>query len=178
MAPRRAARQPRRASRALWRAARLSGMVSIVMRRNQAIHRRRRNIASCFLLGMLLLRAYVPVGFMPAAGAPFLLQLCPAAGAVPTDMGGDPPMDMSMDPHMDMSVGMAMPAGAIQGSHHHGHFDQCPFGSAPAAGPLSQFLVFEAAALVPTVAPVDFQSAVPSRRLQRAHSPRGPPTLA
>jgi hypothetical protein len=142
------------------------------MRRNQAIHRRRRNIATCFLLGMLLLRAYVPVGFMPADGAPFLLQLCPAAGALPMDMGGDPHMDMSMDPHMEM------PMGASQGSHHHGHFDQCPFGSAPASGPLSQFFIFEAAGFVPSVAVVDFQTAAPSQRLQRAHPPRGPPSFA
>jgi hypothetical protein len=139
-------------------------MVSGVMRPNLSSHRRRRHIATCFLLGMLLLRAYVPVGFMPANGTPFLLQLCPAAG--------DMAMQMALDPHMDMS------AGASQGTHHHNHFEQCPFGSAPAAGPLSQFLAFDAADFVPSFAPADFQSAAPSRRLQRAHPPRGPPTLA
>ena len=132
-------------------------MVSAVMRRNLAINRRRRTIAACFLLGMLLLRAYVPVGFMPAAGSPFLLELCPSVGAVP--------MDMSMDPHMDMSVH----------GHQHGHFDQCPFGSAPAAGPLSQFVAFDAAGPRPSFLTVAFQSAIPSQRLQRAHPPRGPP---
>jgi hypothetical protein len=131
---------------------------------------------------MLLLRAYVPVGFMPASGAPFLLQLCPAAGALPMGMVMDAPMAMSMDPPMDMSMPMDMPmpkgmhvsAGTHPG-HQHSHFDQCPFGSAPAAGPLSQFLVFEPAGLAPSFVPVDFQSARPGQRLQRAHPPRGPP---
>ena len=140
------------------------------MRRNPGIQHRRLNVATCFLLGMLLLRAYVPVGFMPASGAPFLLQLCPAAGALP--------MAMSMDPPMDMSKGMDMPMGVGHGSHQHSHFDQCPFGSAPAAGPLSQFLVFEPAGLAPPFIPVDFQSAGPRQRPQRAHPPRGPPALA
>ena len=144
-------------------------MVSTVMRRNLAINRRRRSIAACLLLGMLLLRAYVPVGFMPANGSPFLLELCPAAGAMP--------MEMAVDPHMDMSKPMDMPAGASTG-HSHGHFDQCPFGSAPAAGPLSQFLVFEPAGLAPSFAPIEFQRAVRSQRQQRAHPPRGPPSLA
>jgi hypothetical protein len=150
---------------------------------NHAINRRRRTVATCFLLGMLLLRAYVPVGFMPAAGSPFLLELCPAAGATPVDMGMaghrdmDGHMGMSMLMDMSMPMGMHMSAGTHPG-HQHGHFDQCPFGSAPAAGPLSQFLVFEPAGLAPSFTPVDFQSAQPSQRPQRAHPPRGPPSLA
>lgn len=150
------------------------------MRRNSASQHRRLHVATCFLLGMLLLRAYVPVGFMPASGAPFLLQLCPAAGALPMeghrDMSVDPPMDMSQG--MDMAKGTAMPMGMDHGSHQHGHFDQCPFGSAPATGPLSQFLVLEPAGLAPSFTPVDFPSAVPSQRPQRAHPPRGPPAVA
>jgi len=152
-------------------------MVSAVMRRNPAIRRRRLDVATCFLLGMLLLRAYVPVGFMPASGAPFLLQLCPAAGALPAGLAMDARMDMSMDPRMDMSKGMGMPVGASHASHQHSHFDQCPFGSAPAAGPLSQFLAFDTAGIVPSRVLVEFQSVRLSQRLQRAHAPRGPPSF-
>jgi hypothetical protein len=160
------------------------------MRRNSAIQRRRLNIASAFLLGMLLLRAYVPVGFMPASGAPFLLELCPAAGALPMEMAVDAHEDMPMDPHMDMSQGMDMPnetdmangrdmsLGVAHGSHQHGHFDQCPFGSAPAAGPWSQFLAFEPAGFAPSFIAVDSQGTRPSQRPRRAHPPRGPPALA
>ena len=38
-----------------------------------------RTLISSLLLGMLLLRAYVPVGFMPASGRPFEIELCSAA---------------------------------------------------------------------------------------------------
>ena len=76
---------------------------------------KRQDLLTSFLLAMLLFRAYVPVGFMPASGTPFLLELCPAAAPVP------------------MSTLMAA-------HHHHSdthtHFENCPFGSASATGPL------------------------------------------
>src|SRR5580692_678018 len=71
---------------------------------------RRRHLFTRLLLVALLFRAYVPVGFMPASGTPFLLELCPATYQSP------------------------MPA--HPGHHHsgtHTHFENCPFGSAPAA---------------------------------------------
>jgi hypothetical protein len=74
-----------------------------------------RDLLTSFLLAMLLFRAYVPVGFMPASGTPFLLELCPAAAPMP------------------MSVPMAA-------HHHHSgthtHFENCPFGSVSAPSPL------------------------------------------
>ena len=84
--------------------------------RAHRINGRRRDLLTSFLLAMLLFRAYVPVGFMPASGTPFLLELCPAAA----------PMPMSMPAH-----------------HHHSdahtHFENCPFGSASASGPAPYF---------------------------------------
>jgi hypothetical protein len=78
------------------------------------INGRRRDPLTSFLLVMLLFRAYIPVGFMPASGTPFLLELCPA--------GAPMPMSMPMPAH-----------------HHHSdthtHFEHCPFGSASASGP-------------------------------------------
>ncbi len=80
------------------------------------LNRRRQRLVSGLLLGLLLFRAYVPVGFMPASGTPFLLELCPEAGPMPVsmDMATDMPMrksgmtmDTSMDTSMDMS-GMPM----------------------------------------------------------------------
>lgn len=65
---------------------------------------------------MLLFRAYVPVGFMPARGTPFLLELCPAAA----------PMPMSAHHHH---------------SNSHTHFENCPFGSASASGPAPHIAV-------------------------------------
>ena len=103
------------------------------------------------LLAALLFRAYVPVGFMPAAGSPFLLELCPAAGAIPA---------------------------GHQHHHHrqgHSHFQNCPFGSAPAAGPVSQHLVFQPpnriiAVIIRAVAPRPLIA-----ESLRSHQPRGPP---
>ncbi len=122
------------------------------------------------LLALLLFRAYVPVGYMPAAGMPFLVELCPAAGAMP----------MSMDMRMDMSKPMDMSlSGHIH--HHsgiHGHFDNCPFGSASAGGPLSELLAWASAGPVspPPLAPI--QPLPPREPSQRAHQPRGPPLSA
>jgi Protein of unknown function (DUF2946) len=116
---------------------------------------RRRHLVTSFLLGMLLFRAYVPVGYMPASGTPFLLELCPAAG----------------------SLSMPMPA-----HHHHSdthsHFENCPFGSATAAGPAP---AFSAVIRVPqielksTAAP---EPAPANDRRVLLPQPRGPPVPA
>jgi len=113
---------------------------------------RRRDSLTSILLALLLFRAYIPVGFMPASGTPFLLELCPAASSVP------------------------MPA-----HHHtesHTHFEHCPFGSAPAAGPISHFVAFESAGQIASQIAVRFESVRLGVALPRAHPPRGPPSLA
>jgi len=43
--------------------------------------RQRASRAGILLLALLVFRAYVPAGFMPASGVPFALELCPAATA-------------------------------------------------------------------------------------------------
>src|SRR4030081_4167459 len=95
--------------------------------------KRRRDLLTRILRALLLCRAYVPVGFMPASGTPFLLELCPAASS------------------------MQMPA-----HHHHtgshSHFDHCPFGSAPAAGPISHLVVFKSAGQIASPIAVPFES--------------------
>jgi hypothetical protein len=73
------------------------------------------------VLAVLLFRAYVPLGFMPASGAPFLLQICPAG-----------PYAQLPPQHLHHHVG---------GEHHpggHTHFENCPYGSAPTAAPVTQ----------------------------------------
>jgi hypothetical protein len=124
--------------------------------RKSLLNRRRHDLLTSFLLAMLLFRAYVPVGFMPASGTPFLLELCPAAA----------PMPMSMP----------MPA-----HHHHSdthtHFENCPFGSASAAGPLPHL---DGAKALP---PVNPESAPKIELLPVGvqvvylPQPRGPPLL-
>jgi hypothetical protein len=107
-----------------------------------------------FLLAMLLFRAYVPIGFMPASGVPFLVELCPATTA----------LSMPMHAH----------------HHHsdtHAHFEHCPFGSVTAAGPLPAFggagplPLFDLYAVV-TSEPI----AVAVTRIHLPQ-PRGPPFL-
>jgi len=141
------------------------------------MNRRRRNSLTSFVLAMLLMRAYVPVGFMPAAGTPFLLELCPAAAAAPVSMSM--PMDMGMD--MPMSAPTSMPVSMPAPAHHHGnshaHFQTCPFGSAPAAAPISHLIVFAPPAPIGCRTRNDFQSLRQGARCENAHRPRGPPSL-
>jgi hypothetical protein len=122
--------------------------------RNSPFNCRRRNLLTSFLLAMLMLRAYVPAGFMPASGTPFLLEICPTG----------------------------LPAGVFAHHlHHHSgvheHFENCPFGSAPAAGPISHVIGFEPAGQIIFRSVVAFESLRLSLRLQRAHRSRGPPSL-
>ncbi len=126
-------------------------------------NRRRRDSLTSVLLAMLLFRAYVPVGFMPASGNPFLLELCPAADQSP--------------------MSWQMPAHHLHhhtGSHAgpHAHFENCPFGSVPAAGPISLIAAFEAPAPVVSEPPAAFDAPQQRARLSRAHLPRGPPAPA
>jgi hypothetical protein len=105
------------------------------------------------LLLALLFRATVPVGFMPSGEGPFALQICPEG--MPSGIHA---------PHL----------------HHggsHGHFEHCPFGSLPGAGPLSHaFGIASLPPAAPPAAPV-FDSPRLAIRLERAHAPRAPPAL-
>jgi len=159
------------------------------------------------LLLLLTFGAYIPPGFMPAAGTPFLLELCPAAAPLPPSMAMNMdmpmdmsmPMDMPMDTPMDMSMPMDMSGAAPprapddthqrssqpdqnqnqhQHQHQHAHFENCPFGSAPAAGPLSQGIAFTPP--VPVTVPFLWLFEPPriASRPPRAHQARGPPSSA
>jgi hypothetical protein len=122
--------------------------------RNRVIHSRR-NLFSSLMLAALLFRAYVPVGFMPASGAPFLLEMCPASYQVPS---------ASHHGHHD--------------SASHSHFENCPFGSAPAAGPIAHIIGFDPPAPIVSKPLRSFEPLRWSARLDRDHPPRGPPPLA
>jgi hypothetical protein len=105
------------------------------------------------LLALLLFRAYVPAGFMPASGVPFALQLCP-------------------------SITAGMPAHLHHHPGTHADFESCPFGSAPGAGPISHHIGFVAAAPAVVERTAAFESLCVNSRPQRTHQPRGPPSLA
>jgi hypothetical protein len=110
-------------------------------------------LRTSLLLAVLLFRAYIPAGFMPASGAPFLLELCPAAS----------PMQMPAHHHHPQS---------------HTHFDNCPFGSAPAAGPISHIADLAPTGQISSRLAYVFEPLRLGVRPLRAHQPRGPPSLA
>ena len=120
---------------------------------NQHWRKSRRLGIGAVLLLALLFRATVPVGFMPSGEAPFALKICP-------------------DGMPSQAHGAHLHHGAA-----HGHFESCPFGSAPANGPVSASL---GVAPPSPIASGDEPSVAVFRvslRLQRAHAARGPPAL-
>jgi len=118
-------------------------------------HIRRLDVLAIVLLATFIFRSYIPVGFMPANGTPFLLELCPAyAGGMP-----------------------AQPAHHHHHSQSHSDFQDCPFGSAPAQGPVSALLAFEPAGQISAAVENPLPPGPLGFRLSRAHQPRGPPLL-
>ena len=108
--------------------------------------RRRRTLAIPLLLGLLLLRAYVPAGFMPQAGNPLQLQLC--------------------------SAGMP---DAFALHHQVTHGQDCPFGHAPAAGPLPDVIAYSTPGPIASPARDPAPSVSVELRVSRSHRARAPP---
>jgi hypothetical protein len=118
-------------------------------------HARRSDVLAIVLLAALIFRAYIPLGFMPASGTPFLVELCPA---------------------------YAVGALGHHAHHHHSQgqadFENCPFGSAPALGPVSHLIAFEPAGQIASFATIPAEQGQLVSRLLHTHQPRGPPSLA
>jgi len=119
------------------------------------VFRSRRDLFGTLLLAALLFRAYVPVGFMPASGMPFLLEMCPGTYQMP---------GLAHHGHHDSAT--------------HGHFENCPFGSAPAAGPIADIVAFDPPAPIVSASLHSFEPLHLGARLERDHPPRGPPSFA
>lgn len=119
----------------------------------------------------ILLRALVPVGFMPMVGPGFSVQLvvCDGYASVPWTTAAPMPMDMPMD----MGRGSTNPHGGAPVHDDHG---SCPYGSAPALGALPTLaslpalLIQRAPERPAPAAQVAYVEIAP-----RAQSPRGPP---
>ncbi len=122
----------------------------------------------------ILLRALIPVGFMPMVGPNFNIQLVVCDGDGPMSATASTPMSMDMPAGMVMDDGDS-PAPPYQ---HLGHEDRgsCPYGSAPALGALSTLaslptlLIQRSRELSLAAAQLAFVEVSP-----RAQSPRGPP---
>ncbi len=126
------------------------------------LNRRRRRTAGLWLLALLIFRAYIPVGFMPASGTPFALELCPVG------LAGMPAAHV----HQHAATHVHQHSGT------HADFATCPFGSAPAAGPVAHDIAFEPPVLALSRTVAAPQSPLLTLRPQRSHPPRGPPSLA
>jgi hypothetical protein len=121
---------------------------------NRSFNSRRLRVSAIIVLAALLLRAYIPVGFMPASGAPFQLELCPAFG-------------LSVSAHHLHH----------HDSQHHADLQDCPFGSAPAQGPISDLVVFDPSGQIPFLKGFLAEPKRLVARPLRSHQPRGPPSL-
>ena len=120
-----------------------------------AYYRRRNVLLISLLLLVLVARALVPAGFMPAGDGSAGLTLCPDGMLMPTDPGD--------------AAGMPAPG--------HLHTDHCPFGSAPFAAPIAQPALIPVPAVAITLSSLDSSRPVPSARAARTHQPRAPPSL-
>jgi hypothetical protein len=119
-------------------------------------YRPRRVPLISLLLLVLVVRALVPAGFMPAGNGAAQLTLCPDGMLMPSDPGDA--------------------AGAVPGAPHL-HTDHCPFGSAPFAAPIAHLPVIPVLAGAISAPEIDTAPWVPGARVARTHQARAPPRL-
>jgi hypothetical protein len=120
----------------------------------------------------VLLRALIPVGFMPmfVPGLGVQLVVCdsyapvPHAASMPTDMRADMPMHHSQHA-----------AGAHGGHPVHEDHGTCPYGSSPALGALPTLAIAPLLVQRPTQPGVAVAQVAYFEVSPRAQSPRGPP---
>jgi hypothetical protein len=106
----------------------------------------------------MLLRALIPVGFMPMAGPNHSLELVVCDGDGPLSAAASMPMSMKMPAGMAMEMppGTSMDgAGSAPGSPNprHGHTlsGTCPYGSAPALGALPTLAILPRLSIQPSL---------------------------
>ena len=123
----------------------------------------------------ILLRALIPVGFMPIFGPGFGVQLVVCDGYAPVPWSNEASKAMGMPADMPMDGGMDGSPSPRHG--HSGHEDHgtCPFGASPVLGALPSL------AKVPLWVERSQEPAVAAAQVAyfqvsfRAQSPRGPP---
>jgi hypothetical protein len=125
-----------------------------------------RKFIASFLFVALVLRALVPAGFMPAAGHPFSLEICP--DGFPTQLL-----------HYGMSHGHGMHhSGGAPHSHDAARSEHCLFAALANAGPATHALVVQLpldSSLVPLFDTAGAVFRTPRFRIQQ---PRAPPAPA
>jgi hypothetical protein len=121
----------------------------------------------------ILLRALIPVGFMPMAGPGLGIQLVICDGYAPAPSNTS---SLSTDRPADVAMGAAMGSMPSHGGHpHHEDRGTCLYGSAPALAALPSL------ATLPLLVEEAMEPAVGAAQVAdfkvsfRAQSPRGPP---
>ncbi len=130
----------------------------------------------------LLLRALIPLGFMPMFGPGLSVQLMLCEGYAPVpSTAAQMSMDMPMDMPMDMSTGVpglthtGGPASTGGGVPSHQDHSSCPYGASPAIAALPA-LTHAPISLEPTAqSPIGAPQVAHLQIAPRAQSPRGPP---
>jgi hypothetical protein len=120
----------------------------------------------------LLLRALIPLGFMPMFGPGLSVQLMLCEGYAPVPSAA---AEMPADMPMDMPTGITAQARTGGGFPSHQDHSSCPYGASPTLAALPAVthvpVAFEPIAPSPIQAPqVAHLEIAP-----RAQSPRGPP---
>src|ERR1700681_793897 len=141
--------------------------------------RRRGKLWVAIVLPGLLLRALIPVGFMPMFGPNLGVQLTLCEGYAPVPSTA---MDMSMDMPMDRSMSVPAqhhsggePSSGKDGAPSHQDHSTCPYGASPTLAALV------AMTAVPASVQASARSLISSPQVPhfeiapRAQSPRGPP---
>jgi hypothetical protein len=140
---------------------------------NGRINREARRWVISILLMTLVVRALIPVGFMPSAEHPFTVQICPD-GFPPQLLG---PERGSRHHH---GAGQNTSRDMLGGTHQHdpSHSEHCAFASAAGMGP-APYAITGVAPLEPSTAPL---LSLPSSHFEvrrfRIPQPRAPPCLA
>lgn len=131
------------------------------------------------VLPALLLRALIPLGFMPMFGPGLRVQLTLCEGYAPVPSTA---MDMSMDMPMDMPMGVPPqhhPGGApsprkgsspVQQDHR-----TCPYGASPVLASVPALTILPVTEQRSPEAPTSAPQVAHFEIAPRAQSPRGPP---
>jgi hypothetical protein len=127
----------------------------------------------------MLLRALIPVGFMPMFGPDFgvQLKLCEGYAPVPSM-----PMDMSMDMPMDMPMSVPAlhhsggePSSGKGGARSHQDHSTCPYRATPTFAALAALTTVPASSQASARSLSSSPQVAHFQMAPRAQSPRGPP---
>jgi hypothetical protein len=106
------------------------------------------------MLGLLLVRAYVPAGFMPQNGNPLQLQICSPGKSIAAALLGK------------QTTGSAT------------HALDCPFNQSPVGGPIADAAITVESFAAFSLPLLSFDTRPTGVTVLRAHRARAPPALA